>query len=115
LLLLLLLLLLVILLFAVALRFSGAPIRSDGASGQNPAGATCMDARRFLPRHGCRVRKFPLAEWTRSAAEGARDWGVLSLGYVSLHEQRKVTRSEGAKAFDVAVAFASTKNQQHHK
>jgi hypothetical protein len=36
LLLLLLLLLLVILLFAVALRFSGAPIRSDEASGQNP-------------------------------------------------------------------------------
>jgi hypothetical protein len=57
---LLLLLLLVILL--LLFRFSGAPIRSDGASGQNPAGATCMDARRFLPRHGCRVRKFPLAQ-----------------------------------------------------
>jgi hypothetical protein len=33
---------------------------------------------------------------------------VLSLGYVSLHEQRKVTRSEGAKAFAVDVAVAVT-------
>jgi hypothetical protein len=31
---------------------------------------------------------------------------VLSLGYVSLHEQRKVTRSVGAKAFDVEVVVA---------
>jgi hypothetical protein len=32
---------------------------------------------------------------------------VLSFGYFSLHKQRKVTRSAGAKAFavDVAVAF----------
>jgi hypothetical protein len=32
---------------------------------------------------------------------------VLSLGYVSLHEQRKVTRSVGAKAFEVEVVVAA--------
>jgi hypothetical protein len=31
---------------------------------------------------------------------------VLSFGYFSLHKQRKVTRSEGAKAFAFAFAFS---------
>ncbi|WP_434031905.1 hypothetical protein, partial [[Pseudomonas] boreopolis] len=48
LLLLLLLLLLVILLSALDFDFSG-PLRSGGDGGKNPAGATCMDARRFSP------------------------------------------------------------------
>ncbi len=44
----------VILLSASAFR---VPFRSDGADGQDPAGATCMDARRFSTRQGCRVEK----------------------------------------------------------
>jgi hypothetical protein len=40
---------------------------------------------------------------------------VLSLGYLSLHEQRKVTRSEGAKAFAVEVALALNKQQIKRK
>jgi hypothetical protein len=37
------------------------------------------------------------------AQRRARGLGRVSLGYVSLHEQRKVTRSEGAKALAVEV------------
>jgi hypothetical protein len=35
------------------------------------------------------------------------------LGYVSLHEQRKVTRSEGAKALVVEVAVAFNNKQSN--
>jgi hypothetical protein len=59
-------------------------------------------------------QKIPSAQRTRSAAKGARDWGVLSFGYFSLHEQRKVTRSERAKAVALAVAVASTNKPKHH-
>jgi hypothetical protein len=75
-----------------------------------------MDARRFLPRHGCRVGKFPLAECTRSVAKGTRTGACFfGLRFFARAKKRftaaewliKVTRSEGAKAFavDVAVAF----------
>jgi len=47
---------------AVAVIFLSAsafrvPFRSDGADGQDPSGATCMDARRFSTRQGCLVEK----------------------------------------------------------
>jgi len=53
-----------------------------------------MDARRFSTRQGCRVEK----SRRRSGpgvpqARRARRQGVLSLGHVSLHEQRKVARA----------------------
>jgi hypothetical protein len=62
LLLLLLLLLLVILLSLFAFDFSGAPIRSDGASGQKPRrggvhGCTSFSAAAWMPR-----QKIPLAQ-----------------------------------------------------
>ncbi len=44
----------VILLSASAFR---VPFRSDGVDGQDPAGAACMDARRFSTRQGCLVEK----------------------------------------------------------
>jgi len=47
-------------------------------------------------------RKIPLAERTPTATRAGRAGrGVLSFGYFSLHKQRKVTRSEGVKAFDL--------------
>jgi hypothetical protein len=40
---------------------------------------------------------------------------VLSLGYLSLHEQRKVTRSEGAKALAVEVEIAVAFDDKQRK
>jgi hypothetical protein len=50
LLLLLLLLLLVILLLQLLFVLPGPPSAATELAGKNPEGATCMDARRFLPR-----------------------------------------------------------------
>ncbi|WP_369939335.1 hypothetical protein [Xanthomonas medicagonis] len=99
LLLLLLLLLLRLLLLLLTYR---VPFRAAAMAGKNPAGAAHMDVRRSRqgqdapsanPRHG----RGPGAR----SAEGARQ-GVLSFGYFSLHEQRKVTRRQ-AEAFALAL------------
>jgi hypothetical protein len=95
----LLLLLLRLLLLLLTYR---VPFRAAAMAGKNPAGAAHMDVRRSRqgqdapsanPRHG----RGPGAR----SAEGARQ-GVLSFGYFSLHEQRKVTRRQ-AEAFALAL------------
>ncbi len=68
-----------------------------------PAGktrrATCMDARRFSTRQGCRVGKSRRRSEPDALAQRARRQGGLSLGYCSSHEQREPTRSpKGTKS-----------------
>jgi hypothetical protein len=73
-------------------------------------------------------QKIPLAEWTRSAAKGARTGACFfGLRFFARAKKRftaavwliKVTRSEGAKAFaaevEVAVAVAVALNKQQIK
>jgi hypothetical protein len=105
--------------FAVAFALPGAP-----AAAAETAGITPKGRRTWMCVVFCRDRKsrqkIPPAPRTRRA----RRRGVLSFGYFSLHKQRKVTRSAGAKAFavevevevEVAVAVAvAFDNKQKHE
>ncbi|MGW8127606.1 MAG: hypothetical protein ACWGG5_04415 [Stenotrophomonas sp.] len=103
---------------AVAVAVAGAfvfdfrlPFRSDGAGGKNPKGGAHGRAS-FFDETWMSRRKIPPAEWTQHAARAGRvGRGVLSLGYVSLHEQRRALQQpngwsrwlaaakQGAKAF----------------
>jgi len=90
--------------FAVALKLFGFPsIAAEPAGGIRRTAH--MDVRRFSPRQEV-ASKNPagVANFARIAGE-ARRQGVLSFGYFSLHQQRKVTRpttQRWAKAFDFA-------------
>src|SRR6185503_4276062 len=99
--------------FALLLCFVCASARRMRAALGSPPGAA--SARRIRPRRGaCTMHALRRTyrdvrpanpgvrsrTWRAGCPEGATDRGVLSFGYFSLHEQRKVTRSpEGSGSF----------------
>jgi hypothetical protein len=78
------------------------------ASG-NPGGAAAMDGRRFRTEAGGRVRKFLRHPHTLSDLSRK----VLSFGYFSLHQQRKVTRRK-AKALRPKGVWSRPPMRERH-
>jgi len=62
--------------------------------------ATCRDARRFSTRQGCLVEKSRRRSEPGARSATGAEAGRVSLGHLSLHEQRKVARApKGSESF----------------